>query len=142
MLLEHYISSVNYLSLLVSAVIFWVLGSVWFGPFFGKTWRTELEKHGVKIEKPTTTIMVLKSILTFLMNLLLVIGIGFFVYFMGLSNLMGAVKLGLLFGISFSLTTLLIAYTWENKSLKLLLLDSGYPFFGIIISSIILTFWR
>jgi hypothetical protein len=142
MLLENYLSSINYLAVLVTAVIFWVLGSVWFGALFGKSWMAELEKHGTKIEKPSTRIMVLKSTLTFLMNLLLVIGVGFFVHYMSLSTVIGAFKLGLLIGISFSFTTLLIAYTWENKSLKLLLLDFGYTFFGIIISSIILTLWR
>ena len=142
MYLHNYVFSVNFLALLVTAIVYWVLGSVWFGALFGKSWMAELEKHGTKIEKPATQVMVLKSILTFLMNLLLVFGIGFFVHLMSISTVLGAVKLGLLIGFSFSFTTLLIAYTWENKSLKLLLLDFGYTFIGIIISSVILTLWK
>jgi hypothetical protein len=142
MLLENYLSSINYLAVIISAAVFWVLGSVWFGALFGKSWLTELEKHGVKIEKPTSQVMVIKSIQTFILNLILVLGIGFFIHLMNLTTVGQALKLGLLYSICFSFASVSITYTWENRSLKLLLIDFGYLFFGIIISSIILTLWR
>jgi hypothetical protein len=142
MYLVNYVTSLHYLPVLISAIIFWLLGMLWFGPFFGKPWRVELGKVGIKMEPPPPGIMTLKAILTFLMNLLTVIGVGFFVHVMGISTALGAAKLGLLLGLAFSLAALMVTYTWQNKSLKLLLIDSLYQVVGIIIISIILTVWK
>jgi uncharacterized membrane protein (DUF485 family) len=115
---------------------------VWFGALFGKIWQAALEQHGVKIEKPTSQVMVVKSLQTFILNLVLALAVAFLVQVMNLTLVSQSIKLGLLLGICFSFTSISVTYVWESKSLKLLLIDVGYIFFGIILSAIIITLWK
>ncbi len=38
-------------AILVAAVVFWVLGSVWFSVLFKKSWQSGQAKLGLKIKK-------------------------------------------------------------------------------------------
>ena len=43
------ISEINYLAVIVAAIVGFSIGSLWYGPLFGKTWNREVgfreEKH-------------------------------------------------------------------------------------------------
>ena len=141
-MLSQFLSSLNYWAVLVSGVVYWILGAVWFSALFGNIWGAELEKHGVKIKEPSKRELLLKLIQTFELNLAVSFGVSFVVFATNPSSILSAVKFGLFTGVCFSAATIGIAYTWEGKSLKLFLVDCGYPIIGITAGTVILSMWR
>lgn len=141
-MLDSFLSSLNYKAVIASGAAYWIFGALWFSVLFGNIWGSELEKHGVKIQKPTTQAMIKKLVLTFIFNLVVAFGVSFIVFATNSTTLLSAVKYGIFTGVCFSATTLGNAYTWEGKSLKLLLIDASYAVVGTTICAIILSLWK
>src|SRR5689334_15836180 len=108
---------------------------------FGKTWASELEKQGVKINTLDKGGMAGKFIGTLIMEILIAVGCAFLVWYTNIDNFMQAIKLGLATGICFAALPMIIAYSWESRPMKLVLIDIGYPIAGITVSMIILALW-
>jgi hypothetical protein len=140
--MSNILSALNYWAILVSGLAYWIIGSVWFSAIAGRVWSAELEKHGVKIKQPTKSELITKLMTTFVLNVLLAFGLAVFIYTSGIVRLQGGIKVGLVAGICFSFATIAIAYTWESRSIRLLLIDAGYALVGIVTASVILTLWR
>ncbi len=132
----------NFLALLVSAIVYWLIGTVWFSLLMGKIWSTEHEKHGKKIKTPTSNTMIKKSILTFVLNFVVAFGVSLVVRAMHSTTLMSGISLGIILGICFPAAVMATSYLWENRPLKLSLIDVGYPVIGITACSIIMSLWR
>lgn len=133
---------VNFWAILLAAIVFWLAGTLWFSVLFGKTWSREMEYHGIKIRKPGAKQMFVKSVATFLLNFFVCFGIAIVVYLVGSATFLQALWLGLVLGIFFSAAAMCISYVWESRSMKLTLIDIGYPVLGITLATIILTLWR
>ena len=141
-MLREFLSSINYPAVAVSGLAYWILGAIWFSALFGDAWGTELGKNGVKIKEPTAPELIAKLIRTFALNLTTAFGASFIVYAAGPLSLPGAIGIGLLAGTCFSAAAIGIAYTWEGKSIKLLLIDCGYPILGVTVCTVILSIWK
>ncbi|HYQ87658.1 MAG TPA: DUF1761 domain-containing protein [Bacteroidota bacterium] len=137
-----YYSQLNVWAVVVAAATYWILGSIWFSLLFGKIWSSELEKHGVKIQTPKGSRMAAKLVQTFILNLAAALALSYLVFVSESSTLYHAIKLGLASGVGLSASTIGIAYTWEGRSVKLAVIDIGYPLLGVVVCSIILTLWR
>ena len=142
-ILSNFFAAVNILAVIVAGIVYWLLGAVWFSLLFGKTWANELERHGVKLKEGAKTgNMAFQFIGTFVMEVIVALGCAFLTWYFDTTNIMQAVKLGLGVGICFAAIPMMIAYSWESRPIKLVLIDVGYPVLGIIVSTIILTLWR
>jgi hypothetical protein len=141
-MLSAFLSHANYWALLVSALVYFALGSLWFSALFGKIWSAEVAKHGVVIKDPSKKDISSKMLQTFICNVIAVLSIGYLVFVTGTSNWMAGLKLGLLCGIGFATVGIFIAYTWESRSLKLLMIDCGYAIVGMGLAGIILSVWH
>lgn len=137
-----YLSEINILAVIASAVGYWLFGSIWFSMLFGKTWVRELEDHGISIQKPSNGGLAKMMITTFILNLLVAGGVAWLVIATGAETLANALCLGFTIWLCFSFATLGINHTWESRSWKLTLIDSGYNLTGILLCSILLTLWR
>lgn len=136
-----FLSQINYGAVVVAAIVYWIIGMLWFSLIFGKTWAKLIQKHGIKIKAPTKKQMVAKCIYTFLLNFVISFGVAVFVNSLGITTLPSAITLGLVLSICFALATLVIGYVWESRPWALALIDLAYPLIGIIVSSIIITLW-
>jgi len=141
-MLSHFLSSTNFLAVGVAGLVYWLLGALWFSVLFGKTWGAELEKHGVKVQESTKGQMAAKFFQTLVLNIVVAYGAAFLVYACTITTWMTGLKVGVFAGVCFSAATLGIGYTWEGRSVKLFLIDSGYPVLGITVSTVILALWR
>ena len=133
--------SINYLAIAVSSVVFFILGSVWFSGLFRSAWTKELQHHNVIIKEPTTADLITKMLLTFAANILASVAMAFLVIMTGSASFQSGLLLGIIAALGFALTTLGSVFIWESRSLKLFLIDVGYPMLGIITSAIILSLW-
>jgi hypothetical protein len=132
----------NYWAVLVAALVFWVLGSVWFSVLFKKPWQSGMAKSGQKIQKPSSSEMQKKFVASFLLNIIQVWGIATLVSGFQIITVQPAICLGLLTGICFAGASMACKSLWGNHGLKLTLIDVGYPIVGFIISAIIMALWQ
>jgi Protein of unknown function (DUF1761) len=141
-MLQNYLSQVNLWAILVAALAYFILGSLWFSVLFGGVWSKEVEKLGILIKDPAKGTIAGKMIQTFMNNLLAAGSMGYLVYISHCYNLLAGLKLGLLCGIGFAGVAMAIAYTWESRSMKLQMIDMGYAIVGITLCGAIIAAWR
>jgi hypothetical protein len=141
-MLQSFFQHANWLAILVSAVAFFALGSLWFSLLFGKTWQKEVEKAGVKIPDPKGSQIASKMMQTFVCNAIAAMAMALFIYAIGITGAVNGAKIGLLCGVGFAATSIITASVWESRSFKLVAIDFGYPLFGITICGIILAVWH
>ena len=130
------LSGINFLAVIVATVASYGLGAVWYGPVFGKTWQKEVGLKEDDIKGANMgRILGMTLVLTFIMAL----GIALFG---DLKDWMSGLQSGLLLGVFFAAASMGINYLYQQKSLKLWLIDTGYQviFMGII--GTILGAWR
>ncbi len=136
------LTSINYLAVAVSTIIYFLLGSLWFSTLFGTMWAQELAQHNVIIKEPTAGDMMFKSLLTLITNFVTCLALACLISLTGISGIFSGFTFGLLSAVGVAATTLATTFVWESRSIKLFLLDIGYPMLGIIVSSVIFALWQ
>ena len=132
----------NHWAILVAAVVFWLLGSVWFSVLFKKSWMSGQAKLGIKIHKPNSSGMTKKLVASFLLNVVQVWGLAAIVSGFQIMTVQPAICIGLLAGVCFAGASMWCKSLWENHGVKLTLIDVGYPIVGFVISAVILALWH
>ena len=141
-MLQAYLHQVNLWAILVAALVYFILGSLWFSVLFGGFWSREVERLGILIKDPAKGTIAAKMLQTFVGNLLAAFSMGYIVFISHSFNWLAGLKLGLLCGIGFAAVGMIIAYTWESRSMRLQMIDTGYAIIGITLCGIIIAAWR
>ncbi|HKP31553.1 MAG TPA: DUF1761 domain-containing protein [Chitinophagaceae bacterium] len=141
-MLQNFLDQVNLWAVLVAALAYFLLGSLWFSVLFGSVWSKEVDRMGILIKDPPKGTIAAKMIQTFVGNLLAAFSMAYIVFISGSYTWMAGLKLGLLCGIGFAAVAMIIAYTWESRSMRLQMIDTGYAVIGIALCGIILAAWR
>ena len=118
MMLNQFLSAVNYPAVLVAGVAYWIVGAIWYSLIFGNMWGREIEKHGVKLQPPTSGMMVSNLVRTLIFNLISAFGVSFCVFAIDSSSVMVAVKLGLLLGVCFSAVIRALRFNRADSSCR------------------------
>ena len=136
------LQNLNWLAVAVSAIAYFCLGAVWFGPVFGKMW---MAGHGItpptEEEKKKMNIGMMMT-MSFIKTIVMVILTAYIVMIINWSgNTMTALKIGAVLGgiASFPIG---INYLFLKKPFSIWLLDGGYHFCGVVITSLIMSCWR
>lgn len=137
-----FLFQINYIAVLVSSCIFFALGSAWFSALFRSMWIQELQQHTIVIKEPTTSNLVIKMLLTFGANFIASFAMACLVIIAHSTTVISGLSLGIIIAFGFAATSIGSVFIWEDKSLKLFLIDAGYPIFGIIIAAVLLSVWR
>ena len=127
---------VNYLAVLVAAVAAHVLGFLWYGPLFGKKWKslmkvTEKDKHKG---------MAKTMVGSFLSTLVMAYVLAWFVGYVGLSPMAGAMT-GAAAWLGFLATSQMGMVFWENKPWSLYLLSTGHYLVSLVVMGAIVGAW-
>ncbi len=133
---------INIWAVLVSAVAFWALGSLWYSPvLFGKRWQKEV---GLKEEDITGANMAKVFGLSFVLMLLMVWALNFVINSHKAEDVSLTTGLiyGLFTGFFFSMLTMGVNYLYQRKSLVLWLIDGVYILLGLAVAGMILGGWR
>ena len=135
---------VNWLAVVVAAVSAFVLGGIWYGPLFKKTWCREA---GVDMEAkgrhPAAVFGGAPAVWNTCMLVFQALLLAGYLYAHLTTRWLGArtqvaVHVGLLSGVCFVATSFGINYLFAGRSLKLWLIDAGYhvlqfTLYGLII---------
>jgi len=142
-MLNQFLSTANWLAILVAAVAYFALGSVWFSVLFGKQW---MALNGIPEPTPEKKEEMKKMMMplmlkTFVMGFVMAFVIGLLAMSIGVYRCIPGIKLGL--GLSVvGVIPLIMADMYFMKPLKLWFIDAGYHVIGIILMSIIIAVWH
>ena len=135
------LSHINWLHVLVAAIAYFALGSVWYSPvLFAKKWMTlvNVDFNDPAIKKGMAVTMGG----SFVFMLIITFGLAVLLQILPAVNAMGGIKLGLLVGLTISSASISINYLYTKKPLALYLIDCGYHTVGIAIAGAILAGWQ
>lgn len=136
------LSQINYTAVAVSSLVLFFVGWFWFSGLFGSAWVHELSKHNVVIKQPSSSTIMTKMFLSLVTNIIISLAMAYLVIKTGSTTAASGICLGLVTALGFAATTLGSVFIWENRSLKLYLIDIGYSALDIIIAGVILSVWR
>lgn len=141
---------VNYLAVIVSAVVAIVLGFLWYGPIFGKKWTAMIgwtpERISAMRADPKMKNMVMRNyalvgvgalIMAFVMSHAIV----FAGAYMNVSGVSAGLQAGFWNWLGFVAPVTLGAVLWEGKPWMLWVLNAGYYLVSLLLMGLILGMW-
>lgn len=131
--------SVNWLHVLVAALAYFAIGSVWYSGMFGKKWVAlhQLDLNSPDAKKGIASIMTS----SFVMMFITCVGLELLLRWMGVQQAVSGLQVGLLTGICFSAMAISISYVYVRKPLGLHFIDGLYHIVGQVAAAIILSVW-
>lgn len=113
---------INWLAVLISAVVTFVLGGLWYGPLFGKVWRVAERQAEPQPghQKHPAFVYGLSFVLMLIAAIALAIAIG------PDSNITRSVGFGLVVGVGWVATSFGVNYLFAGRRLALFAVDAGY----------------
>lgn len=143
-----YTSMVNYWAVLVSALVFFGIGAIWYGPLFGKAWMkavglSQEDFESGKVENNMAVSFSLMFVSALFMTAALAHLIDYLAFVFSDSN---PVRVGLTSGFfawfGFVLAYLLTAPAFENRPWSYVWINGGYWLLGMLASGLIIGLWR
>ena len=119
------IGIINWLAVLIAAVVNVILGMVWYGPILGKAWIKAVGIPKKKLDKLARENMHGKMTFSFLAGLVMAIVLNITLP-VSIISLKLALIGTLILWVGLIVTTSLNYVLWEGKSLKLYLINIGY----------------
>ena len=133
------LASINWLAVLVSAVSAFVLGGIWYGPVFGKTWQ---RLEGISDEAIQGGNMALIFGGAFLLTLVMATGLALLLQLHPSLDLASGLAAGGLLGVTLIAASYGITYLFGRKPFVLWLIDAGYMVVFMALMGAILGAWR
>ena len=133
---ETVIENINWLSVIVAAISSFLVGGIWYGPLFGRSWMNEFgfTEEDLKKRNMAKTFG-LSLLLAFIASFILEMFIG------AKATLIFGAFAGFFAGFGWVATMLGILYLFEMKSLKVYLINAGYCTVAFTLMGIILGAW-
>jgi hypothetical protein len=134
--------SLNYLGVLVSAIVVFALGALWYSPMlFARQW---VAAHGYTPEQMAEMRAGMGKAygVTFLCYLVLAAVMNILVNRMLIGTALGGVKLGTIIWLGFAATIGLTGNVFSGKRLAVYAIDTSYQLVYLIVVGVILAIWR
>ena len=128
--------AVNWLAVLVSAVLTFVLGGLWYGPLFGKVW---MRASGMTEERARQGNPAKIFTLSFLLQLAAATSLAMFI---GTEGTSFGVFAGAMTGVFFVATAFGVVYLFEQRPLAHWAVNSGYHIVSFTMMGAILGAWH
>lgn len=132
--------SVNFLSVLVAAIASMIIGSLWYGPIFGKQWMNliGLKKSDMKKMKMSPQLAMFLGLVG---SLITAYFLSVFVGVVGANTISSGASLGFWVWLGFMMPLNAGVFLWEGKSSKLFLLNTVYFLISTVVMSSIVAIW-
>ncbi len=139
------LGSVNLTSVLIAAVLSFILGWLWYSPvLFGNPW-TKLngftKAHMKAAQKKGMKGMLPQMIFSFLCSAVMIYILGIVLMSIGASTVSEAVLAAFVVWLGFFAATMINMVLWEGKSFSLYLIAIGHHLAVLVLSAVILTLW-
>ena len=138
--MHHIFHDLNHLAVVVSAVILWLLGAVWYSPaLFAKPWMAML---GIKKDSAKGSSMIAGMITSFVCDVILAFILAHIVIWTQASTFGWGALVGFLVWVGFFAAPSLPQGIYEGRPFKLFAINSGYWLVGLLIIGGVLAVWR
>lgn len=128
----------NYAAIVVSAVVYWLLGALWYGFLFGKQY-VDLER--LTDEQLKSASPVLPYIITFFLNLLIAFVLAQICIWRNANTAAKGASLGILLWIGFIGPTTYTTYMYELRPKSLFAINEFYSLVGLFLMGLIIGAW-
>ena len=133
--------SINWLAIIASTIVAMIIGSIWYGPLFGKKWLkiVKLTKKDTKDwQKPMLTMLVMALVQSFIISHLIV----YTAYFYPEMNrgIVGIIT-GFWLFIGVALPLILSSNMFAKRKIDLTYIEGGNQLVTLLIVGAILGFW-
>jgi hypothetical protein len=128
----------NHVAILVAAIFQWVLGALWYSLLFAKPWMA-LTGHK-KGERPKGAILAMFS--SFIGGLILSFVLAHVVLWSGATTPVFGALIGFICWLGFIAVPLFAETLYEGRPFKLLAINAGYWFVGLVVSGGLLAVWQ
>ena len=135
------IVSINYFAVLVATIAAIVLGFLWYGPLFGKTWMRLMNIDKKKMEEAKKKGMTMNYVIMIISTLVMSYILAHFVKYLGATNIAGALQAAIWIWLGFIATVQIGIVLWEGKPWKLYFLNTAYWLVNLAVMATILALW-
>ena len=129
----------NYLAVIVSAVLYWVLGALWYGLLFSKPW---MALEGMTDAQANSMNPALPYIITFLLNLLIAFVLAQICIWRNANTAGRGAAIGILLWIGIVGPITFTTYMYEMRSMTLFAINEFYPLVGLCLMGAVLGVWK
>lgn len=129
----------NHAAIVVSAIVYWLLGGLWFGLIFNKPW---MALEGMTATQMQQINPIMPYIIAFVTALILSYVMASVCLWRRVDTASKGASLGVLLWIGFVATTTLACYQFEGRPFHLFLINFGYCLVGMTIMGAILGAWK
>lgn len=127
----------NYLAIITTTALGFLIGGLWYGPLFGKAWQREVGLSDETIKKAN---MIKIFGITIILNIIISMNLS---AFLGPKpDVLFGLFAGLAVGMGWVSTSLGIIYLFSRKSLKLYFIDASYQTIVYAAMGAILGSWK
>lgn len=130
---------VSWAAVVVSAVVYWVLGALWYGFLFAKPYVAleHLTDEQMKSANP-----VLPYIITFVLNLLIAFVLAQICLWRNANTASRGAALGILLWIGFVGPVTFTTYMYEMRPMELFAINQFYSLVGLFLMGLIIGGWK
>jgi hypothetical protein len=129
---------INYLAVLVGAILNMVIGAVWYSPLlFAKPWMKATGKSMNSAGSPTTGYA-----LSALCSLVVAWVLAYFIGLIDVTGFTAGMAIGFWAWLGFVVTTHAANYVFEGRSRKLYAINVGYSLVAFVLIGGLLAVWR
>ncbi len=134
---------INYLAVLACMVASMVLGSVWYGPLFGKQWMAMMGMSPSSMPKQSMAkLYAIQAVGSLVMAFVLAHALVYASAYMQVSGAQAGLMVGFWNWLGFIAPVTLGSVLWEGKSWKLWFLNNGYYLVLLCSMGLILSLWK
>lgn len=129
--------NLNWLAVLVAAIVHMVVGSLWYGPIFGNVWMKAVGKTRETLGNP-----IIPMITSMVMAVIMTIGCAIILNNLANLNIGSGILVGLIIGVLFVTASSFTSNGFDGNNRMLPLLFGGYQTVAMTLVALILTLWR
>ena len=133
--------AVNYVSVIVSAIVFMIVGFVWYGPLFGKQWSKLIYKTPEAIAEARKKGMAPSMLGVFVAALVMSFVIAVVLKSLLITTVNAALVAGFMLWLGFIATTMLHRVFFERSPFGLYVLNTLQSLVTILLGSLVIVLW-
>ncbi len=133
-------TGINYLAVVVAAVVYMIIGALWYSPIlFGKAWMAGIGKTKEQVAAGFSPINYLWAILS---AFFVSYGVARIMYWTNAYSIADAIQISLLTGVAFIAASMWVTDRFEARPAGLTLINIMYHLVAIVVAGIIIGVWR
>jgi hypothetical protein len=136
--MEGFQMKTNYWAVVVSAIVYWMLGGLWYAALFGQRWMV---LEGITVEQAKSVNPALPYIITFVLNLLIAFVLAQLCLWRNANTAARGAAVGVLLWIGIVGPITFTTYMYEMRSKELFAINEFYPLVGLCLMGVILGAW-